>query len=80
MQIYHKLKLQLGLILLLTQTIEMLDIWYYNSNLNKECIITLAKKSDIDRYLPPLTAAVKKNKCKLTYIHFIKTLNINTKF
>ena len=76
MKLYHRIKLHLGLILLKTHHIAMLDIWYYNTYLNKECILTLVRDSDIERYLPILTAMVKKKKAKITFVYFIEKLDI----
>ena len=69
------IKLHLGLILLKTNNIEMLDIWYYNNYLHKECILTLIKQSDIDRYLPILTGMVKAGRAKITFIYYIEHLD-----
>ena len=79
MKLYQQLKLHLGLFLLKTHNISMIDIWYYSYKLHKECILTIVRQSDIERYLPLLTSMVKKKKAKISYIHFIKSLDIHDK-
>lgn len=69
MTLYHKLKLHYALYLLKHHKLKFVDIWYYNHQLQKECIMTLMSHIDIDRYFSDLTTGVNEKKYTLTYIH-----------
>lgn len=77
MQFYHIIKLELGLKLLAHDKLYFIDVWYYNQQLQKECIITFIPEtiaSSWKRWKRDLLKGVSDHKYRITYVHFGNTM------
>ena len=80
MQLYHKIKLNLGYQLLKQHKLEFIDIWYYDYKLHKECILTFTFRHNISHchtyqhWKRELLKGVSHKKYRITYVHFGKTM------
>ena len=77
MQLYHILKLKLGLYLLNHDQLQFVDAWYYSYKLQKECIITFTKSAgsyNQKRWASDLITSVINKKSLISYIHFSKEM------
>lgn len=80
MQLYHKLKFNIGYHQLKRHKLEFIDVWYYNKDLKKECIMTFTYRWNIShsktyaRWKRDLFKGVSNRKYRITYVHFGDTM------
>ena len=77
MQLYHKIKPQIGLILLNNHKLVFVDVWYYDYELHKECVLTFIPEtitSSWKRWKRDLLKGVSEHKYRITYVHFGNTM------
>lgn len=76
-QLYHVIKFYIGLQLLAHDKLYFIDIWYYDYELHKECVLTFIPEtisSSWKRWKRDLLKGVSDHKYRITYVHFGDTM------